>query len=179
MIKKFFFALSALAVSACLSAAVNTGIRLNSLGFRTDSQKKASISASCTTFNLKSASDNSIVFTGTATSFGVNPDTGENIWIADFSSFTAAGTYYLYVPGVGQSYNFVINDNAYDQAFIEVFKGFYLWRCGTAVTETYNGTTYSHAACHLDDAYLTYVGGDPSYATQQAAGTTRAITINT
>jgi len=29
--------------------------------------------------------------------------------------------------------------------------GMYLWRCGTAVSATYNGQTYSHAACHTGD----------------------------
>ena len=37
--------------------------------------------------------------------------------------------------------------------------GFYLWRCGTAVSATYHGQTFAHAACHTNDAWLDYVGG--------------------
>src|SRR5438093_10877402 len=38
-------------------------------------------------------------------------------------------------------------------------RGMYLWRCGTAVSSTYNGKTFAHAACHTDDAYMEFVGG--------------------
>jgi endoglucanase len=33
----------------------------------------------------------------------------------------------------------------------------YLWRCGCAVADTFGGAVYSHAACHLNDAYLKYI----------------------
>ena len=38
-------------------------------------------------------------------------------------------------------------------------RGFYLWRCGIAVSSTYHGQTFAHAACHTNDAWLDYVGG--------------------
>ena len=37
--------------------------------------------------------------------------------------------------------------------------GFYLWRCGTAVSATYHGKTFAHDACHTNDAWLDFVGG--------------------
>ena len=36
--------------------------------------------------------------------------------------------------------------------------GFYGARCGTAVSFTYQGTTFAHGACHLGDGRLDYVG---------------------
>ncbi len=139
----------------------NTDIRLNSLGFLTNSPKKVSIKAPSSptiTFNLKTSPGNTTVYSGTATYFGTNSDTSESIWIADFSSFSNPGNYYMEVPGVGQSFVFPIGDNVYDFAFYTVFRGFYLWRCGTAVSGTHGGYTYSHSACHLNDANQNYIG---------------------
>jgi endoglucanase len=36
--------------------------------------------------------------------------------------------------------------------------GFYGWRCGTAVSFAFSGDTFGHAACHLGDGYLDYLG---------------------
>jgi endoglucanase len=38
-------------------------------------------------------------------------------------------------------------------------RAMYLWRCGTAVSGTYNGHAYHYAACHTADAYLDYISG--------------------
>ncbi len=40
-----------------------------------------------------------------------------------------------------------------------MFKAFYLWRCGCAVSLNYKGNTFSHSACHLNDGYQDYIGG--------------------
>jgi endoglucanase len=160
MVKRIvlFFTFSILIFSGVYAS--NTDIRLNSLGFLSTSQKKASIKAdSVSAFYVKSSPSGDLIYTGTATDFGMNSDTSEHIWIADFSSVTASGNYYLDVPGVGQSFVFPIGDDVYNFAFYTVFRGFYLWRCGTAVSGMHNGYTYSHAACHMNDAYLDYVGG--------------------
>jgi len=68
------------------------------------------------------------------------------------------GKYYLDVPGVGCSADFEIGDAVYDFAFYTAMRGFYLWRCGTAVSGEHDGQTYAHAACHMNDAYEDYVG---------------------
>ena len=36
--------------------------------------------------------------------------------------------------------------------------GFYGWRCGTAVSFWYSGERFGHAACHLGDGHLDYLG---------------------
>jgi endoglucanase len=142
--------------------AANTDIRVNSLGFLPNNNKRASIDTACASFTLNRASDNSIVFSGTVTGPVSSPDTGEAaIYTADFSSVTQQGSYYLDVPGVGQSVVFPIGPDVYNNAYYMAMKGFYLWRCGTAVSYYYprDGNTYSHAACHMQDAYLDYRGG--------------------
>jgi len=85
-------------------------------------------------------------------------DVKQNVWIADFSDVNEKGTFYLDVPGVGRSGGFEIGDAVYDFAFYTAMRGFYLWRCGTAVSGEHGGQTYAHAACHMSDAYEDYIG---------------------
>jgi endoglucanase len=141
--------------------AANSDIRLNSIGYLPVSVKRASIAISCSVFTVNNSSDNSIAFSGTVTGPVSSPDTGESIYTADFSALTLTGSYYMDVPGVGQSTVFPVAINAYNQAYYMAMKGFYLWRCGTAVSYNYpkDGNTYSHAACHMQDSYLDYLGG--------------------
>ncbi len=60
---------------------------------------------------------------------------------------------------MGQSAPFHIAADIYRQPYYIVMRGFYLWRCGTAVSATYHGETFAHAACHTNDAWLDFVGG--------------------
>ena len=141
-------------------AALDERIRLTSIGFLPDKEKKATIAATCSSFTVKRKSDNTTAFSGTATGPYTQADTSEtNLYIADFSSLTEEGTFYLDVPGVGQSHDFSIAKDVFNNPYYVVMRGFYLWRCGTAVDAWYNGNHYTHAACHMNDAYQDYVGG--------------------
>jgi endoglucanase len=60
---------------------------------------------------------------------------------------------------VGESAPFGVAADVYRQPFYVVTRAMYLWRCGTAVAIEYQGHTYRHAACHLDDAWLDFIGG--------------------
>ena len=75
-------------------------VRLNSIGYLPDQHKKATIATNCSTFYVVKK-DGTIVYTGTAVSMYDN-DSYETVYIADFSSVTQEGTYYLAVPGVGK-----------------------------------------------------------------------------
>jgi len=142
----------------------NSDIRLNSLGFLPNMEKKASVITNANnTFEIKRASDNVTVYTGNLTYFGINSDTSETIYIADFTNFTDYGSFYLSIPGVGNSFTFQIQTNIYQEPFYHIFKAFYLWRCGCSVSETFSGNTFSHNACHLNDGYLDYVGGGHTF----------------
>ncbi|NLP14800.1 MAG: endoglucanase [Clostridium sp.] len=132
-------------------------VRLNSIGYLPDQHKKATIATNCSTFYVVKK-DGTIVYTGTAVSMYDN-DSYETVYIADFSSVTQEGTYYLAVPGVGKSVDFEITSNVYDNPFKVAMMGLYLMRCGTAVQATYNGNNYSHGPCHTQDAYLDYITG--------------------
>jgi endoglucanase len=133
-------------------------IHLNSLGFLPNLPKKATIVAPCSDFTVKRASNNQAVFSGKTAGPLHQDDVKQDVWIADFSQVKDKGRYYLDVPGAGRSTDFEIGDAVYDSAFVTTMRGFYLWRCGTAVHGEHNGQIYSHAACHMEDAYEDYVG---------------------
>ncbi len=58
------------------------------------------------------------------------------------------GTYYLEVPGVGRSWNFLIGPNVFERTYYMAMRGFYGQRCGTAVDMGPEFPGYSHPACH-------------------------------
>jgi endoglucanase len=136
----------------------STDIRLNSLGFLPSMPKKAAIIKPCSDFTVHQSSDNRVVFSGKTTGPTSQKDVNQDVWIADFSAVKMPGQYYLTIPGVGRSIDFPIGDKVYDSAFYTVMRGFTLWRCGAAVQGEHNGIRYSHAPCHLNDAYQTYTG---------------------
>jgi len=140
----------------------DSDIQLNSLGFLPTMPKKATIISECSIFAVKKAAavtvNDETVFSGTVTGPFTQQDVNQVVWIADFSQVTEKGKFYLDVPGVGHSIDFEISDKVYDFAFYTAMRGFYLWRCGTAVEGRHNGITYSQAACHLEDAYQDYMG---------------------
>jgi endoglucanase len=145
---------------------VSDDVRLNSIGFLPDYPKTASINikpggimALDIGFSVKDAVTNNAVFTGAAGPVIRNTDTRDSVRVADFSEFKTPGRYYLEVMGVGNSPVFEIGGGVFTEPFRVMMLGFYLWRCGTAVSATYNNQTYSHAACHTSDGRTRYIGG--------------------
>jgi len=146
---------------ACLAA--DADIHMNSVGFKPDLHKKASIAsdtgAAAAAFTVRSVSDGAEAFSGTTSEAAYNIDTRENLRIADFSDFNVPGRYYLDVEGVGRSAEFSIDKNVFTEPYRTMMLGMYLWRCGAAVEAEYNGKTYAHAACHTADGGTYYIGG--------------------
>lgn len=153
--------------SSANAGVVSDKIRLNSLGFVPRIAKQATIAAKCSTVNVVSSADKKIVFSGMANGPFKSPDTGEELYTFDFSPVVKSGTYYIQALGVGRSADFIISNGAYDMAFYVMMRGMYLWRCGCAVSSVYKGVTYSHTACHMDDACLDETG---SSGKQDATG---------
>jgi len=140
----------------------DSDIKLSSLGFLPGMQKKATIVADCSSFTVRKASNGDIVYSGGVTGPLHQKDVDKNVWIADFTRVSAKGKFYLEVPSVGRSFDFEIGDKVYDFAFCTAMRGFYLWRCGTAVEGQHNGYHYAHAACHMQDGYQDYIGSEGS-----------------
>ncbi len=132
-------------------------IRLNSIGYLPEAEKKATIAATSGDFVVVNSSGTAVL-TGRTTSVN-DTDTNEQVSIADFSSVKTEGSYTLLVPGVGKSVTFKIDQNIFVNPFKTSMLGMYLWRCGTSVSATYNGKVFSHEACHTKDAYTDYING--------------------
>jgi len=159
MVGCFFVFSLALSVRA---AEISGAIRLNTVGYLPLAPKLASIGVPCTNFAVIRVADGVTVFKGRVTGPVPDADTQEQLYTADFSKLRQSGEYQLDVPGLGRSAPFSVSADIYDKPFYLVMRGFYLWRCGTAVSATYEGRIYAHAACHTNDAWLDYVGGGHS-----------------
>ncbi len=138
--------------------AQNQSIRLNSLGFLPSSSKKASIIGATKSFVVKQVADQKVVFKGNLSGPVFQKDVNQNVSEADFSSFTHTGRFYLELPEGTKSVEFEISPKVYNQAFYTSMRGFYLWRCGTAIEGIYNGIHYAHGACHMEDGYEDFQG---------------------
>ncbi len=154
------FALASVLTVLCplVAEAADADVKVSSIGYLPARVKRASVTASGTQFNLKRDADGSVAYSGTLGAAKTDADTSQSIAVADFSSVTETGKFYVDVPGVGRSVTFPIGNDVYRDAFVATMLGFYGWRCNTAISLTFNGQTYAHAACHMDDAHTDYIG---------------------
>jgi endoglucanase len=134
-------------------------VRLDSVGFIPDRLKLASYKGESAPFHVRKGNDGAVVFSETSRAVH-NVDTDEDLAIADFTAVTEPGDYYVEVPGVGESPRFRIGLDVYNSTFRAAFLGLHGQRCGTAISFRYEGTDFSHGACHLRDALLTYATGE-------------------
>ncbi|HET6559553.1 MAG TPA: glycoside hydrolase family 9 protein [Prolixibacteraceae bacterium] len=153
LISFFFFLLGYF-----ISNAQSQSIHMNSLGFLPTQLKKASIVGETKSFIIKRASDHQKVFEGEVTKPVFQKDVNQNVSVADFSTFTKDGKYYLETTDGVKSAEFEIGSKVYNDAYYTAMRGFYLWRCGTAVEGTHNGHHFAQAECHMKDGYEDYQG---------------------
>jgi endoglucanase len=159
MIWLTFAAMTASAMVTNAASAAGDAIRLNTVGFLTHHEKRASVAMRCSDFSVVESASGAVVFKGKASGPIHNQDTDEELYVANFSGLRRPGVYRLDVPGVGRSAAFRIGGDVYGHPLYTATRAMYLWRCGAAVRGKHGGVLYSHAACHLDDAWLDYVGG--------------------
>src|SRR5271157_3709460 len=124
-------------------------IKLDQVGYLPESVKIAVVAAPAKTFEVKRASDKATVFKDELGPASLDADTGDSVQIADFSKLREAGTYYLDVPGVGQSWPFSIRPDVFSRTYYLAMRAFYGQRCGTAVDLGPEFPGYTHPACHL------------------------------
>ncbi len=78
--------------------------------------------------------------------FIYSPTPYQQVWEADFSSFRTPGEYRLFVPGLGTSFPFLI-DEGVAASFARTFAlGIFHQRCG--MKEDFPFTRHVHEACH-------------------------------
>ncbi len=134
-------------------------INIDQIGFKPDEKKIAVLRGEnlADKFSVVNAENGEVVFTGELSQSFENAMAGETNRLADFSSVTKAGKYYIENETAGKSYTFEIGDNIYGDAFDKVVKMFYLQRCGEELTENYAGD-FAHTACHTDIATVYETG---------------------
>jgi endoglucanase len=101
-------------------------IRVNSVGFRPDAPKHATVAGDASRFRVVDAGG-SVVLDG---ELGETREAdGETVRIADFTDLAIAGEYRIEDDLGRQSAPFRIGDDAYAEAFVTATRAMYLWRC--------------------------------------------------
>ena len=141
-----------------LAAGAATAIKVDQVGYLTGASKVALVAVAAaesapTEFTVKRSGDGGIALRGTLGAAVADPDSGDRLQAADFSKLTAAGKYYLDVPGVGRSWEFAIGPEVYGRAWYLAMRSYYGQRCGTAVDLGSEFPGFQHAACHLEGAW--------------------------
>ncbi len=130
-------------------------IRLNQAGYRPDDEKLAFVVSATGAFTICNTA-NEPVYTGqiqpssgnTGEPPSVDKKSGDTLGIADFSSLTKEGSYYL-VAGTEKSPVFTIGNNVYLELTAAALRVFYYQRCGgDGVREKYAGPVFTHKPCH-------------------------------
>jgi hypothetical protein len=134
------------------------------------------------TVEVRSSPGDAVAFTVPSVTYsGVDADSGDKCWLADFSGLTAEGTYYVYSPSLGiRSYDFDIGAWVYNPVGEAVVKSFYYQRCNFKKEDPYSGP-WQDAVCHASDFAMTrweggdlaghgWVGSQPDYGTLDLHG---------
>ena len=124
-------------------------VYINQVGFLKEGAKKAVLNFGSDFFNIVDDKDK-IVYSGKTSHFGTDNISGEDTYVADFSSFDRCGSFRIEADGV-KSVSFDISGNVYDKLMKDLCKCFYFLRCGDALEEKYAGVYY-HKPCHMSKA---------------------------
>ncbi len=148
-------------------------VRVNSVGYVADRVKLVTVvlptgtsSLATATAELRDVASGTVAATFELTGPTADAPTGTTIYLGDFSSFTTPGEYYVSVPALpdgdlpAQSARFRIAADVFRDTLERAVLAMYGQRCGQAVSITRDDVRWSHAACHLEDAYLDYLTGE-------------------
>ncbi len=123
-------------------------IHINQLGYYPRAVKKAIVVESqATEFEVKTI-DGETLFKGALSDAKYWDKSGENVKIADFSTFVKKGRYILQVGGA-KSCQFEIKENLYKEAFKATLKNYYHIRASMDLDEKYAGK-WNRKAGHPD-----------------------------
>jgi endoglucanase len=126
-------------------------VRVNTVGYQPARGKRATYAGDRTRFLVVRAEDDETVFEGQAGPEIQATDSGEMLRVADFRDVAEPGEYYVRVPGLGRSPTFRIGEDVYVEPFRAAMLGMHGQRCGSAVSFTWQDSTFSHGECHTED----------------------------
>ncbi len=131
-------------------------VKVNQVGYNPDDTKifVAKYDKEITTYDILDATTKEVVYTGTFTDEFTNSKSGGGAQRqGDFSDLTTPGTYYISIDGIGESYEFTITENAYDNIYKDVVRMLYLQRCGCELDSALAGD-FAHEACHTQETTI-------------------------
>lgn len=128
-------------------------IFVNQAGYKPESIKRAVIKEKASHFSLINADTRVTVYKGQCTHFGLDTNSEDDVYIADFSDFKDCDTYCLVTDTNVSSLPFQISDTVFDNVLHDTIKAFYFLRCGMDLEEKYAGK-FGHSACHTAKAVL-------------------------
>jgi endoglucanase len=148
-----------------VAAQVSDRIHVNQIGYYPAAPKLAAVVAhNGTDFEIRQ-STGAIVYSSALSQARVWDKSNESVRYADFSEFREPGTYFLHVPGLGNSHTFQIGGNVLEQVMKESVRYFYYNRASTAIEAQYAGI-YARAGGHWDTDVIIcdndFPGGRPA-----------------
>ncbi|MEP6950632.1 MAG: glycoside hydrolase family 9 protein [Ginsengibacter sp.] len=139
-------------------------IKIDQCGYYTTAPKIAVVTSDYKTdeyagshfgFYVLKANVGDTVYKGVLGEIGQSVNSSLKTRIADFSDFRQKGNYVLYIPGIGDSWPFQINDDVHKNVAIAILKGFYYMRSSVPLEEKYAGK-WHRSAGHPDTAVLVH-----------------------
>jgi len=130
-------------------------IRLNQTGFYPNAPKIAVVLGDKDGQFFLQTAGKKTVYKGVLKRSGQPDLAGNYTRIADFSTFNKSGEYILNVPGLGNSYPFVISTSVHHKVADASIKAYYFMRASTALPEKYAGK-WHRAEGHPDDKVLVH-----------------------
>ena len=131
-------------------------IRLNQIGFYPSASKVAVITDDkANDFVIKSATSGEVVFKSKLSAVHKSGFSPQLTRIADFSSVTKPGLYFVSLPGQGDSYSFEIKPRVFNNLTKALIKGFYFQRMSTVLPPEFAGK-WSRAAGHPDTKVIVH-----------------------
>jgi endoglucanase len=140
-------------------------VAVDQAGYPTTARKQAVITAYADSFQVIAAGSHAVMYRGaTAMASLGDPATGLELYLADFTAFSAPGTYLVRSSSGDTSAHFLIADSVYGAVARAALKGFFFQRCGTALLVQHAGV-WNHPACHVaTDAFFHATAESTGYA---------------
>jgi endoglucanase len=139
-----------------MGQSLSSNIRVNQVGYYTSADKQAVVyGSSVSSFTVVNASTSANIYTGTLSAKKQWVYSNESVAIADFSSVTEAGNYYIVVSDLGKSFTFQIGDEVYSDIALGSTKAYYYQRASVDLPEQYAGT-WHRALGHPDNQVIVH-----------------------
>lgn len=130
-------------------------ININQVGYQPGDIKIATFRGDETgdSFEVVDTTTGKSIFTGQINKAEKNVSSRETCATGDFSSVIQPGTYQIKNDACGESYEFKIGDDVYQDLLKDAVRMLYLQRCGEELSEKQAGD-FAHPACHMGEAVV-------------------------